>query len=318
MLKAIGKAFEQSEIVADIRETGGGKNLLIEVFKFLVLIFAADSIANRFASYVLNHEIEPLASLWGIWLLAIGLCAFAAIGYVVLWEDLRPRNIGVCFRPVLSCLRNFVVGYVLGGVIMSVVVVVSALLGGYAIADNFQQVRAGSVILIALIYVFQSFGEEVLYRGAGMMCLSRKNSPIVALIVTSAIFSLHHFHNHGYGPIAFVNLFLFAVLCGMTVFATNQIWMATAIHAAWNFFQGNVFGVNVSGTSAETSAMVLTGTAKGMPLITGGQMGLEGSLVSTVVLLVAVIIFAWRLSKKPVQVRQRPTQGKHMARPSEN
>ena len=303
MLKAVGKAFEQSEIVTNIRETGGGKSLVLETIKFLVLIFTADAITNRFAVYVLNYQIEPLASLWGIWLIAVGLLSFATIAYVMLWEDLRPHHIGVCARPWQACLRNFVVGYGLGTIIMSAMVLVAVLLGGYAIADNFGQVRAGGLILMALIYVFQAFGEETLYRGAGLLCMSRKSSPIVALVASSVIFSLHHYHNPGYGPVAFVNIFLLAVLCGVSVFATNQIWMATAIHAAWNFVQGNIFGVNVTGSVADATDRLLTCTANDMPLVTGGQMGLEGSLVATAALIIAIGLFAWRIAAKSAQAR---------------
>lgn len=301
MLKAIGKAFEESEIVANIRETGGGKNLLLEAIKFLVLIFTADALTNRFAVYVLDHHIEPLASLWGIWLIAIGMLGFAAIAYVMLWEDLRPHHIGVCARPWQACVRNFFVGYGLGTIVMSAAVIVAMLLGGYVLADNFQQVRAGGLILMALIYVFQAFGEETLYRGAGLLCMSRKASPVAALVVSSVIFSLHHYHNPGYGPIAFVNIFLLGVLCGVSVFATSQIWMATAIHAAWNFIQGNIYGVNVTGSVADATDRLLTATANDMPLVTGGQMGLEGSLVATVVLLVSIGLFAWRIGVKSAQ-----------------
>ena len=303
MLKAVGKAFEQSEIVTSIRETGGGKSLVLETIKFLVLIFTADAITNRFAVYVLNYQIEPLASLWGIWLIAVGLLSFATIAYVMLWEDLRPHHIGVCARPWQACLRNFVVGYGLGTIIMSAMVLVAVLLGGYAIAENLGQVRAGGLILMALIYVFQAFGEETLYRGAGLLCMSRKSSPIVALVASSVIFSLHHYHNPGYGPIAFVNIFLLAVLCGVSVFATNQIWMATAIHAAWNFVQGNIFGVNVTGSVADATDRLLTCTANDMPLVTGGQMGLEGSLVATAALIIAIGLFAWRIAAKSAQAR---------------
>lgn len=304
MLKAIGRAFEESDIVTEIRETGGGKNLFFEIIKFLVLIFAADDLTNRFVIYVQRYQIEPFVHLWGIYLIAIGLLGFAAIAYVMLWEDLRPHHIGVCSRPWKACVRNFVVGYGMGTIIMSVAVIVAILLGGYVIADNFDQARAGGLILMALIYVFQSFGEETLYRGAGLICLSRKTSPVAALVASSVIFSLHHHFNPGYGPIAFVNIFLLGVLCGVSVFATSQIWMATAMHAAWNFVQGNIYGVNVSGSVADATDRLLTCTANDMPLVTGGQMGLEGSLVATAVLLVSIGIFVWRITARSAQGQQ--------------
>lgn len=304
MLKAIGEAFEESEIVRNIRETGGGKNLFLEIIKFLTLIFVSDDLGNRLIIYVQRYQIEPFVHLWGIYLIVIGLFGFAAIAYVMLWEDLRPSHIGVCSRPWQVCIRNFVVGYGLGTIIMSVAAIVAILLGGYVLADNFQQVRAGNLILMALIYVFQAFGEETLYRGAGLLCMSRKTSPVAALVASSVIFSLHHHANPGYGPIAFVNILLLGVLCGVSVFATSQVWMATAIHAAWNFVQGNIYGVNVTGSVADATDRLLTCTANDMPLVTGGQMGLEGSLVATAVLLASIGIFVWRITARSAQIQQ--------------
>ena len=103
-------------------------------------------------------------------------------------------------------------------------------------------------------------------------------------------FSWHHSPNAGYGPVAFVNLTLLAIVCGITVFATGRIWMATTIHAAWNFFQGKVFGVAVSGNLPSPKATLLVSVAKGDGLFSGGDMGLEGSLAATIVLTVVLVL----------------------------
>ena len=289
----MSELFLDSKLVRLVRSTGGGKGLLAETIKFVFVILTADAVTNRFAIFVIDHGIEPLASMSGIWLIAIGLLSVAALAYLALWEDLRPCHAGVSIRPWQHSLRDFVLGYVGGAAIMSAAVIVATLIGGFDLAANLHQAHVGRVTVMALIYVFQAFGEEVLYRGACMMCMARKNAPIAALIVSSALFSLHHHFNPGYGPIAFVNLFLLAVLLGASVFVSGRIWIATAIHAAWNFFQGNVFGVNVSGAAPDLAGTIFTCTAKNAPLVTGGQMGLEGSLVTTVALVVALAACAW-------------------------
>lgn len=154
-------------------------------------------------------------------------------------------------------------------------------------------------MLIALIYVFQAFGEEVLYRGTCMTCIARKNKAVWAIVISSLLFSLHHHFNGGYGPVAFVNLFLLGALLAITVLWTNRIWAATALHAAWNFFQGNVFGVNVSGSAPSATGTIFTCTPFDAPLITGGQMGLEGSIITTVVLVISLAAALWMYARKP-------------------
>ncbi len=94
-----------------------------------------------------------------------------------------------------------------------------------------------------------------------------------------------------------VYLFLLALVCGMSVFLTNRIWMAGAIHAAWNLFQGNIFGVAVSGNMADPTATLLVSTTKGSALLSGGEMGLEASLAATLTLAVVAalcFLYYWR------------------------
>lgn len=287
--------FEDSQLVADVRQTDLGSHVVVEMLKFAVVIYVADVATSKLAELAISRGLEPFASLGGVWLVAIGLLSFVALAYCALWERMRPRHLGVRFTPLKDTGLGLVVGYACGAVIMSVSVLIATLLGGFSLQGNLQNAAALNVLWMLAVYLFQAFGEEVLYRGAFMMAVARKNSVVVALVVSSLFFSLHHHFNAGYGPIAFVNLFILALLLGVTVLLTNRIWAATAIHAAWNFFQGNVFGVNVSGAATDQASTLLMSTATGNPLVTGGAMGIEGSLVSTVVLiaaLVAVVLWA--------------------------
>lgn len=294
----MSELFTQSELVSRLRATGGGKGLVIETIKFVFVILVADAVTTRWASFVINHGIEPLASMPGIWLIAIGTLSFAALAYLAMWENLSPRYAGVCVKPWKRSLAELALGYLIGAVIMSVAVIATTLLGGFELTSNLGEARVGSVGIMVPIFLFQAFGEEVLYRGTGMTCMARKNSPVAAILVSSVLFSLHHHFNQGYGPLAFVNLFLLAVLLGISVFVTNRIWMATAIHAAWNFFQGNVFGVNVSGGAQEPASRLISCTTRDMPIVTGGQMGLEGSLVTTAALVLSLLLCVWFLRSR--------------------
>lgn len=287
--------FHNSELLTKARSTRCGLGLLWEAVKFAVVIRLIERLCDRFPRYVIDHGIEPLASLEGIWLIGMGLIAFVTMAYLALWEDMRPSDMGVRLTPPGGAARLFAAGYGMGAALISLAFLLAVLVGGFTPAPNLAQASAPAVALMAVLYAFQAFGEEVLYRGACMMSMARRNSPVAALAVSSVYFSLHHHFNAGYGPIAFVNLFLLAVLLGVSVFCTNRIWMATAIHAAWNFFQGNVWGVNVSGGASRATSTLFASVAHDMPLVTGGDMGLEGSLVTTGVLCVALLLVIRRL-----------------------
>ena len=291
--------FDDSPIVQEVREhCEGGWNIALEFVKFAIVINVSGKITNGFAAYVSDRQLEPITSMGGIWLIAIGLLSFAAVFYCALWERMRPRDLGLRFSPPWRVLRDLVLGYGVGIVCIGGSFLLALALGGIQTQVNVHNVVWWTIPWMCAVYLFQAFGEEVMYRGAFMMSAVRKNPAWLALLVTSVWFSYfpHHF-NGGYNAIAFVNLFLLALVCGMSVFLSGRIWMAGAIHAAWNLFQGNIFGVAVSGNLADPTATLLVSTTQGGTWLSGGEMGLEASVASTIVLAaVAVLFFAfyWR------------------------
>ena len=73
--------------------------------------------------------------------------------------------------------------------------------------------------------------------------------------------------------------------------------MNIGIHFAWNFTQGGIFGVAVSGNSG---AGLLRSVTQGPLLLTGGDFGAEASVFAMVVcgLFGAYLVWrAWRVGK---------------------
>jgi hypothetical protein len=63
---------------------------------------------------------------------------------------------------------------------------------------------------------------------------------------------------------------------------TRRMWLALAMHMAWNYTQGIIFGVSVSGLKKEG---IISPIFEGPDILTGGSFGLEASVVSIVVCL---------------------------------
>jgi membrane protease YdiL (CAAX protease family) len=78
----------------------------------------------------------------------------------------------------------------------------------------------------------------------------------------------------------------------------GNIWGAGAIHSMWNFTQGNIFGIQVSGIDKLPSIFAFDASQSG-ELINGGAFGLEGGLAVTIVLALAIIIALLLKSKYP-------------------
>jgi membrane protease YdiL (CAAX protease family) len=146
--------------------------------------------------------------------------------------------------------------------------------------------------LMALI----AFSEEMVFRGyiLGNLLDSFANK-WVALLISGILFAAFHFTNPGTHTLAFVNLFLAGLLLGINYIYTRNLWFSFLFHLSWNFFQGPILGFRVSGLSLPT---LLVAEPKGDLFITGGDFGLEGSILNTLVSVIALLVLALYFEKK--------------------
>ena len=61
------------------------------------------------------------------------------------------------------------------------------------------------------------------------------------------------------------------VLLGAAYAVTGRLWLPIGLHIGWNFTEGSLFGMSVSGNAIDTG--LLHGTLTGPPLLTGGAFG---------------------------------------------
>jgi membrane protease YdiL (CAAX protease family) len=67
---------------------------------------------------------------------------------------------------------------------------------------------------------------------------------------------------------------------------TGNLWLPVAIHFAWNFFEGPLFGLTVSGRGSLAQSRMIT--LHGPEIFTGGAFGIEAGIVATLVTLAAI------------------------------
>ena len=146
--------------------------------------------------------------------------------------------------------------------------------------------------------------EELLFRGYLFRLSSRIVGTWGALIFTSALFGLAHLGNKGATLSSGIAIMLEAgVLLGSAYVVTQRLWFPIGLHIAWNFTEGSVFGMQVSGNS--TASGLMRGSLTGSNLLTGGAFGPEASIVAVLVCLAVAMSSA---------VSRRPTRPHRTAR----
>jgi len=155
----------------------------------------------------------------------------------------------------------------------------------------------GTQLFISLgLMVLIAFSEELVFRGyiLGNLLDSFSNK-YIALAISAILFAAFHATNPGIHTLAFVNLFLAGLLLGVNYIYTRNLWFSFLLHLSWNFFQGPLLGFKVSGLSLPS---VLQAETKGDLFITGGDFGLEGSILVTAISLTAFLILSWAFRRK--------------------
>lgn len=181
-------------------------------------------------------------------------------------------------------------GLITGIALMTLVFVVLLITGHVSVEGlGFPSSKLWLFVFSVIMWIPQGAAEEVMFRGymiPKIMSLFKKNAraeKIAAVIISSVLFSVFHAFNGGFNIVALINIFLFAVLFALIFEHTGSIAFTCAAHTMWNMFQGNIFGLSVSGNENVPSLIATN--------YTGSDFGPEGTLEATVVIAAALVLF---------------------------
>jgi uncharacterized protein len=151
-------------------------------------------------------------------------------------------------------------------------------------------------VLLLFTFALQASVEELLFRGWLMSVLVKKFNVPVAVIVSSALFSLMHFNPRTHWLVS-VGTFLFALFACTWVLRTRNVLGIMGWHAGWNWLLAIGFGLPVTGIDVGLPALLLDFQASGPDWLTGGAQGPEASIVCFGYFVVG-IVWIWRLPRK--------------------
>ena len=149
-------------------------------------------------------------------------------------------------------------------------------------------------------WLLQGGTEEVATRGWLLTRIAARTNLPLAIAISSSLFGFLHLGNSGVTFLSVLNIVLDGVLAGLLLVYTDSIWLVVAQHGTWNYVQGNLLGFQVSGTGADASIFSFT-MGSGPDWLTGGAFGAEGSIITTLVLLLSVVI-VYRLGERREKV----------------
>lgn len=252
-------------------------------------------ISDRYPELLPANGLGFMVVTFGGWL-ALALGAGWLCGGLL--ERLPMKALGASFDG--DWLKDLVGGSVLGFLTFTFAIALIFVAGGasFSISGDFAPMEflTSAVTALGFLAVGAAW-EEALFRGYILQTLDRSGHAWPAIIMTALLFGLLHSSNPDVSGIAIANTVLAGIWFGFAYLKTRNLWFVFGLHLFWNWTQGAIFGIEISGLKNIVGMSLLVESDKGPAWLTGGAYGIEGGIACTVALLLSMAII-WRMKNK--------------------
>jgi len=153
--------------------------------------------------------------------------------------------------------------------------------------------HGGEILVWGLLwgFTFLAVGlfEEFLFRGYALYTLAEGIGFWPAAVIMALFFGRAHMGNGGETYIGIGQVIVFALFASALLRRTGSLWLAVGTHAGWDWGQSYFFGVSDSGF--QSPGHLLNPHIQGPTWLSGGTVGPEGSVVTSIILLLATAAF---------------------------
>lgn len=198
----------------------------------------------------------------------------ALIAYLVLVRFVERR------QPAELAWRRLapqgLAGIAVGALLFSAVVGMLYLLGSYHVTGT--NPHAQWLPALLMVGLGAGIGEEIICRGVLFRIVEEGLGTWWALLISALFFGAAHIANPGATLWSSAAIAIEAgLLFGLIYHVTRSLPLCMGVHAAWNFMQGTVYGIPVSGLPADGW---LVSTRTGPDWLSGGVFGAEASVIA--------------------------------------
>lgn len=182
------------------------------------------------------------------------------------------------------------------------VVIFSIIAGGYWKINTLDRETTLATITSAIVFFGLATGivEEVIFRGIIMRCLEMRFNIQIAIIVPSVLFGALHIIGNELDFISTIQVLIagsvVGILFSLIAYQSKSIWNNAIVHSIWNM--AFVGGILYIGNNTDSSSLFNFVLRNDNFLISGGDFGIEASIISIFVYLVFCTLTVVFLKKK--------------------
>ncbi|MFZ3002858.1 MAG: type II CAAX endopeptidase family protein [Undibacterium umbellatum] len=268
------------------------KLLQYTIVRFLLALFIVGSV--QFVSRKLMSQFLPGPD----WMTFRNMAAmtFGLLSYAFYVRVIEKRK--VTELAGFSAWKEWLLGLVLGAMLFVLVLGSLSLLGVFHI-DGYNDPRL--MLKYLPIFIVVAVMEELFFRAMIFRMMEESLGSVLALLISALAFGFAHASNPGATWFSSIAIALEAgIAFGAAYMLTRRLALCIAMHFSWNFTQGAVFSVAVSGQ--ERKGWLQTHMT-GSEWLSGGAFGAEASVLAVFLATLMGAVFL-RLAWKRGQFRQ--------------
>ncbi|KAA3619572.1 MAG: CPBP family intramembrane metalloprotease [Calditrichaeota bacterium] len=260
---------------------------LVRAIIAIVMVVVATMVIGNILKWVgssLFGETPP--ELWRL-LANIIVVIFACLSYsaFVIYIERRKES----ELALDGALKETGLGVAIGAGLIAAVVGIIWVAGSYQV-HSVNDLQA----LIKPFYTSLSAGviEEIIFRAIIFRIMQESLGSWIAIAFSALFFGFGHAANPNATLFSSIAIALEAgILLAAAFMFTRRLWMVIGIHFAWNFTQGGIFGVAVSGHEITG---LLQSEMSGPELVTGGAFGAEASIFALIICTGTGLYMLWK------------------------
>jgi len=272
-----------------------GKMILSIILSILVLV-VAQVLAQILGSVLVLVKIPAYIAnaAAGILYIIIAYFLLKLMCKKILKDDIREYNI-----PAFKIEIKWVIAAILLPITVTLFYI---LFVPGSFEQNVLDMTSKLNLLSAGIF-FTGFGagivEEMVFRGILMGAIEKRFNKTVAIIVPSVLFGLVHILGMGFDLLSCTLVIVAGTMVGvmfsLIASSSKSVWNSAIVHAIWNIVI--IGGILWIGTEFDENSLFSYVLESKSFLLTGGEFGIESSIVAVVGYIVVCGI-AWLGSKK--------------------
>lgn len=228
--------------------------------------------------------------------------AFSIVGVVLLCKNILKIPLSVCKVTRFQLKPIWCMAALIMPILVSTILILTP---GHWENTSMNKLNIYAAITES-VFLFGLAGgivEEMIFRGVIMSALEHRYNKKIAIFAPSILFASLHIIGRELNFFSIIQLMvagsIVGILFSLITYESGNIWCSAIIHCIWNIFIGSGI-LSIGVTPNETAIFNYVLNTK-LFLVSGGDFGIEASIVSICVYLIFTGLAVFLIKKKAIK-----------------